>query len=76
MPGITLEQAEARLTAYMAAEEAVLAGQSYKLNAGGVEREVRKADLAAIQAGVSLWQSRVNRLSRTSGIRTAQVIPL
>jgi hypothetical protein len=60
MSGITLAQAEAQLAAYLAAETAILTGaQSYEV-AG---RSFRKADLAAVQAGVKLWQERVAQLA-------------
>lgn len=49
MAGITLAQAEAQLNAYLAAETAVLAGQSYEI-AG---RSLRRADLDMIQKGIS-----------------------
>lgn len=68
MSGITLEQAQAQLTAYLAAEAAVLKGQRYEL--GG--RLVVRADLAAIQAGINTWDARVKVLtSRSSGRRRA-----
>ena len=53
--GITLAQAQAQLTAYLAAETAVLSGQSYEI-AG---RKLQRADLSDIQAGVKLWNDRV-----------------
>jgi orotidine-5'-phosphate decarboxylase len=59
MPGITLAQAEAQLQAYMAAELAVLGGQAYEI-AG---RRLTRADLTAIQQGISTWQQRVNELA-------------
>lgn len=64
MAGITLEQAEAQLALYLAAEEKVLAGQSYEI-AG---RRLTRADLASIQAGIITWNDRVRTLSvRASG---------
>lgn len=74
MAGITLEQAEARLTAYLDAEERLLTGHvSTKIG----DKEFRRADLEQVQAGIKLWESRVARLSRTtSGMAVKQVIPL
>ena len=46
---ITVEQAKTQLELYLAAERAVLSGQSYKIG----DREVRRADLAEIRAGIS-----------------------
>lgn len=55
MAGITLLQAQAQLDAYLAAETAVLSGQSYEI-AG---RKLSRADLASIQAGITTWNARV-----------------
>lgn len=59
MAGITLAQAQAQLDAYLAAEIAVLGGQSYEI-AG---RKLTRADLNAIQQGISIWNGRVVTLS-------------
>lgn len=59
MAGIDLAQAQAQLSAYLAAETAVLSGQRYEI-AG---RMLQRADLALIQQGVTLWDSRVKTLS-------------
>ncbi len=64
MAGITLAQAQEKLNQYLAAEEAVLLGQSYSI-AG---RSLSRADLRSIQEGIKLWNSRVQALSR-GGIR-------
>lgn len=76
MAGITLEMATARLTAYLAAEEKILAGQTVQL--GG--RTLGRAALADVQAGIALWQGRVIRLERAAsggaGLSVAEVIPL
>ena len=70
MPGITLAQAQTQLDAYLAAETAVLAGQKYEI-AG---RVLQRADLAQIQAGIELWNHRVEALAaRASGSRRAIV---
>lgn len=65
MAGITLEQAEAQLALYLAAEEKVLAKQEYEI-AG---RKMTFADLDTIQAGVRLWDERVRRLTRLANGR-------
>lgn len=62
MAGITLAQAEARLTEYLAAEAAVLSEQAFQLYGKAVTR----ADLAAIQKGIELWDMRVKALSMGS----------
>lgn len=58
MAGITLEQAQAQLEKYLAAETAVLSGQEYEI-AG---RRLRRANLSEIQAGITLWNDRVVQL--------------
>lgn len=60
MAGITLTQAQTQLDAYLAAETAVLTGQSYEI-AG---RKLSRADLASIQAGITTWSERVSAMSR------------
>ena len=73
MAGITLAQAEAQLAAYLAAETAVLSGQSYEI-AG---RRLTRADLAAIQEGIKVWSARVDTLSASSsGIGRTRTIVL
>jgi len=59
MAGITLAQAQTQLTAYLAAETAVLTGQRYEI-AG---RMLQRADLAAIRDGITTWDARVKALS-------------
>lgn len=71
MAGITLEQAEAKLAEYLTAESKVLLNQEHTID--GVR--VTRADLAAIQQGIAIWEGRVARLSRTAGIRVREVIP-
>ena len=62
MAGITLAQAEAQLAAYLAAETAVLSGQSYEI-AG---RSLRRADLEQIRLGIATWDARVKALSASA----------
>ncbi len=71
MAGITLEQANTQLAAYLAAEEKILLKQRVVLNG----QELTFADLAAVQAGVTLWNGRCQQLARVGGLRVAQVIP-
>lgn len=60
MAGITQAQAESQLSAYLAAETAVLSGQSYEING----RRVTRANLAEIQAGIKIWNERAKSLTR------------
>ena len=62
MPEITLAQAEAQLSSYLAAETAALSGQSYSI-AG---RSLTRANLKDIRDGITYWNSKVNELSRTN----------
>jgi hypothetical protein len=78
MAGYTLAQAETKLEQYLAAEEAVLTGQSFEIDTGGVRRKFTGADLSAVQAGVTLWQSRILSLTRAAsggGLKVREVIP-
>lgn len=60
MGGITKEQAETQLTAYLAAETAVLGGQSYEMNG----RRLTRANLTEIQSGIKVWNQRAQSLAR------------
>lgn len=66
MAGITLAQAETQLAAYLAAETAVLTGQSYEI-AG---RTLRRADLEQIRLGILAWDARVKALTSAATGRT------
>ena len=66
MAGITLAQAEVQLNAYLAAETAVLSGQKYEI-AG---RMLMRANLAEIQMGITLWNSRVVLLTNQKNGRS------
>ena len=71
MAGITLAQAQTQLDAYLAAETAVLGGQKYEI-AG---RMLMRANLAEIQAGVSLWNTRVATLgNRAQGFSRRRTV--
>lgn len=66
MAGITLSQAQTQLTAYLAAETAVLSGQRYEI-AG---RMMQRADLVAIRDGIATWDARVKTLSSSAAGRS------
>lgn len=71
MAGITLEQAQTQLNTYLAAETAVLGGQRYTING----RELWRANLAEIQAGIETWNARVIQLSnRQTGRSRARTV--
>lgn len=66
MAGITLAQAEARLADLLTAHEAICSGQAYSLNG----RSLTRADLAAVEKSITMWERRVQRLQGgRSGIR-------
>lgn len=69
MSGITLAQAQSQLDAYLAAETTVLSGQAYSI-AG---RQMTRADLKAIQSGISIWNERVQSLTRRSQGRSRAI---
>ena len=60
MAGITLAQAEAKLTLWMAAMDKIAVGQSYNI-AG---RALTRANLDEVQRQVEYWDSQVKRLTR------------
>ena len=70
MSGITLAQAQAKLTAYMDAEDKILSGQSVSMNG----RSLTRADLSSVQDGIDAWNRRVERLTR-GGLRTYNAVP-
>lgn len=71
MPGITLAQAEAQLASYLAAETAVLSGQSYEI-AG---RKLTRANLAEIQKGIEIWNGRAITIgAAATGVSRARTI--
>ena len=69
MAGITLQQAETQLAAYLDAETKVLSGQSYQFQG----RTLTRANLSEIRAGVSSWDKRVKELSAKSSGRGRSV---
>lgn len=63
MAGISLVFAQTQLDAYLAAEAAILNSQEYVIGTGVGSRRVRRADLAVVQAGITLWNQRVQDLT-------------
>jgi len=60
MAGITLAQAETKLTLWLTAEDAVATGQSYSI-AG---RSLSRADLGSIRETIDYWEAKVQKLTR------------
>ncbi len=71
MAGISLAQAEAKLTKWMDAEDKVSSGQAYTI-AG---RSLTRADLTAIGERITYWDHQVKRLDR-GGIRVRGATPV
>lgn len=65
MAGITLEQAEAKLAEYLAAETKVLKGQAVTIDGESLTR----ANLDLIQRGIDNWNKRVQNLSASASGR-------
>jgi len=65
MAGITLATATARLEDYLDAELKILAGQEKTI--GG--RTFKRADLAEVQAGIQIWDRRVQELNNRANGR-------
>jgi hypothetical protein len=72
MAGITLAQAQAKLDAWMAADDAVASGQSYSV--GG--RSLTRANAAEIRNNIEFWERKVQRLaSGRGGVRVRYGAP-
>jgi hypothetical protein len=71
MAGITLLQAQTQLDAHLAALSAALSSQRYKIN----DRELQRAPLEQIQAGIEFWNRQVMQLtSRANGRSRARTV--
>lgn len=81
MAGITLAHAEAQLSAWLAADQALAGGaQSVRVNTGGIDRQVTVADAAEIRNNIDYWNTWCQRLSPRgngrSGISVTGIIPV
>ena len=68
--GVSLEQAQTMLDAYLAAENAVLSGQSYTMGS----RTLTRANIEFIRKGRQEWEQKVNSLSGIGSVRVRPVI--
>jgi len=64
MAGITLAQAEAKLTTWMAALDKIAVGQSYTISSGTGSRTLSRANLTEVQAQIEYWDAKVKHLTR------------
>lgn len=71
MTGITLANAQAQLTAWLAASEACTRNQSYTI----ANRTLTRANLADINKQITYWQGQVQRLSRGGGVQRTVLVP-
>lgn len=65
MAGITLEEAEIHLRAWLKAELEVTLHQSYTIGT----RSLSKANLGEIKKQIEFWQSKVDNLEKISKIK-------
>jgi len=76
MAGITLAQAEAQLTLWLAASTAVAASQSYEIDTGNGRRRLTRADAAEIRQQIEFWDAQVKQLTPgESGRRVRYMVP-
>lgn len=75
--GITLEQAQAQLDAWLAASIATAASQSYEIDTGNGRRKLTRADADAIRGQIAYWQKMVVALTPSSAgrRRTRYIVP-
>lgn len=72
MAGITQEQAEKQLQAWLLASEAVAQGQSYSIATESGSRSLSRANAGEILRQIQFWDAQVKRLAR-GGIRIVGV---
>jgi hypothetical protein len=65
MSGISSTVAQTRLEAYLAAEAKILLGQSVQLDG----QTLTRANLADVQRGIALWETRLKTASLTASGR-------
>lgn len=72
MAGITLADAESKLSTWLAADDAVATGQEYYIGT----RRLRRADADEIRKNIDYWETKVNKLSRGGGVRITGATPV
>lgn len=70
MAGITLEQAEAQLALWLAADAAVSSNQTYAVDTGGSRRSLTRADAAEIRNNIEYWDGWCRKLAPGASGRT------
>jgi len=66
---MTLEQLQARLAAYMAAEVKILRGQEYVIGQGETSRRLRRADLAEVRAEIKSLDAQIRAIENSAAGR-------
>lgn len=69
--GITLDQAQAQLDAWLAASLKVAQSQEYRIG----DRALTRADAGEIREQVRFWQAQVDRLSPQGGRVIGYAVP-
>ncbi len=79
LDGITLEQAQANLTAWVACSTAVAANQSYTIQVDGSSRTYTRANADYVAKMIDFWQGKVRAIEaaqanggRRRGIRVSR----
>lgn len=78
MAGITLEQAQAQLDAWLAASIAVASNQAYEISTGTGTRRLTRANAEHIDRMIKFWEQRVLALTPAAAggrRRTHYVVP-
>ena len=66
----SLADLTARLALYRAAEEKILRDQEHTISDGGIQRRVRRADLAEVRAAIKELQTDIEKIeAQQSGAR-------
>lgn len=58
---MTLQELIDRRQAYLAAESAILQGQEYRIQDGGMSRALRRADLSEVRAAIAELNAEIDR---------------
>lgn len=62
----TLAEAQSMVSAYLAAEQAILQGKEVRLGGSGVDRFLRHEDLQMVRQGRQEWERRVTTLQASA----------
>lgn len=66
----TIAEMQTRLGEYRAAETAILKAQEYTISDGGIQRRMRRADLAQVQAMIKTLETDIaTEQARAAGTR-------